>query len=537
MKTNRAFAISALAAVLATAGPAAAVVRKVPSVYPTINSAITAANPGDTILIAPGDYRENVIVDKSDLKITTNVDPKICKNTSVTIDGSPGGSMGDGFDVTAENTTIQCLTIRHADYGIECDSDGLTVDRVRILRPYSYGIYVYADNFKLLKNTIIAGYDEGIDADGDDGVIQDNSIYNTDSTCLYLYGDNMKVTGNLLELCYSEGIYLSSGDDVVIQNNIINTTYDTGIETYGDRTMIKGNTLTNAYEGIYADGDALTVQNNTVKYPQDYTGVYVDGDSSVVIGNTVLGAECDYCMELYGDGLAVSNNTLSFCYYAGMYLSGDNPVITNNTVTQVGDDSGFDISCSTCDAGRIEGNKSSWIASGYYGFDISGDNWLKIANNTATNSSSYGFYLSVSDTTFTGNKANWNGYYSEPGFYISGDSNLFSGNTATNNGDAGFEVSGTGNTFDSNTSNSNYDDGFEIYGDANTFNLNTAKMNVGEGFENRGTNTVFTNNITATDRKGGHCVNDVVGSGASIATNTGNTCPDGSNFAVESEID
>jgi Right handed beta helix region len=40
-------------------------ILKVPSQYPTIQSAINAANPGDTILVGPGTYTEPLTIDKS----------------------------------------------------------------------------------------------------------------------------------------------------------------------------------------------------------------------------------------------------------------------------------------------------------------------------------------------------------------------------------------------------------------------------------------------------------------------------------------
>ena len=55
-----------------TALPAMAVILDVPSVtYPTIQSAVTAAGPGDTINVAAGTYNENVVIPagKDDLRI------------------------------------------------------------------------------------------------------------------------------------------------------------------------------------------------------------------------------------------------------------------------------------------------------------------------------------------------------------------------------------------------------------------------------------------------------------------------------------
>jgi len=56
------FAIAPHAAVTAQGRTA---VLKVPGDHPTISAAIAAANPGDTVRVAGGTYREQVVIDKA----------------------------------------------------------------------------------------------------------------------------------------------------------------------------------------------------------------------------------------------------------------------------------------------------------------------------------------------------------------------------------------------------------------------------------------------------------------------------------------
>ncbi len=93
---------------LVAAVPALGATRKVPQQFATINAAIGAANPGDTIKISKGEYRENVVVDVADLTIKGE--------DGVVIDARPDGAggSGSGVDVEAAGVTIQDVVIRHA---------------------------------------------------------------------------------------------------------------------------------------------------------------------------------------------------------------------------------------------------------------------------------------------------------------------------------------------------------------------------------------------------------------------------------------
>jgi len=70
LKQVAAHAALSLAAILLVAGIASATTRTVPAPYLTIQSAVNASQPGDTVSIAPGTYDERVVVNISNLTIT-----------------------------------------------------------------------------------------------------------------------------------------------------------------------------------------------------------------------------------------------------------------------------------------------------------------------------------------------------------------------------------------------------------------------------------------------------------------------------------
>ena len=73
----------------------------VPADHATIQAAVTAASPGDTILVADGTYIENVTIDKNITLLSVN------GRASTTIQGvSFAGSLG-AIVVTSNTTALQ----------------------------------------------------------------------------------------------------------------------------------------------------------------------------------------------------------------------------------------------------------------------------------------------------------------------------------------------------------------------------------------------------------------------------------------------
>ena len=78
----------------------------VPNDYPTIQQAINAASPGETIVVKDGTYVENVKVNKS---VTI-----ISENGSANCIVQAVRSYDNVFEITADNVTISGFTITGA---------------------------------------------------------------------------------------------------------------------------------------------------------------------------------------------------------------------------------------------------------------------------------------------------------------------------------------------------------------------------------------------------------------------------------------
>jgi parallel beta-helix repeat protein len=196
--TLLACAIAPAAALMLYAAPALAAIVVVKS---TIQAAIDAAHPGDTILVPRGTYAECPVVDKSGLTIAgpteAVIDATGCANGLTVGTGSFGTDPDTGLptcpSISIEGFTLRGLTIRNADpngvfligvnhfriagghyvangeYGIfpRCSTngsiDGNLVDGAKVAE--DAGIYVGIDDHVDVQNNFVTGSPIGIEVE------------------------------------------------------------------------------------------------------------------------------------------------------------------------------------------------------------------------------------------------------------------------------------------------------------------------------------------------------------------------------------
>ena len=218
--------------------------------YGAISLAVTAANPGDTVIVCPGTYDETVTIDK--LLTLRGEDGAVVKPTSGAI----------GVYVTHDDVLLQ---------GFEVDGSGGTLQ---------YGIYVFNANGVIVKSNTVHdllfnpddvsgvgilyfGWGQAIN----NGVIQTNTVYNTARMGIFVGGMQAG----------PPYYWLLSDGNIIKRNNVYQTwqgpTYDYGgaIQLNGAKnSIVEGNVVhhtqypsTAAYYtgGIYLLGSA---QGNSI---------------------------------------------------------------------------------------------------------------------------------------------------------------------------------------------------------------------------------------------------------------------------------
>ena len=241
----------------------------VPQDYATIQEAINAANPGDTIIVSDGTYTENVDVNKDHITIKS-------ENGADSTIVQAANSNDHVFEVTAGKT----------------DAEG----------NYPYTNYVNISGFTIM---------------GTGEFPNINGIY------LY-YADYCSITNNILS-DNGAGVFLVLSSNNKIKNN--NALYnDTGIRLYGgcDNNTLEGNKLSNNRWGLNIDSAGISADNNKV-----IGNDILNNENGILLNGSWCGS---YCNEITKNNVS-NNSGYSIGFIGSLkdnyiYL---NNFITNGT--------------------------------------------------------------------------------------------------------------------------------------------------------------------------------------------------------------
>jgi parallel beta-helix repeat protein len=333
--------------------------------FTSIQAAINAAHPGDTIRVGPGTYQEQLTISKNDLRVVARGGP--C-DTPVTI-MAPGGS-GALVDISGQNVLLQGFSL-----------DGGSSPTL------SYGVLVH----------------------GGSGTIQDNRIAHfqgpeTAQLGFGIYADTrgrLEIESNRIEDYNKGGILVKGGARVEIEHNVVRGDGPTaavaqnGIQigdfpaASGDpynklqvtRAEVENNFVTgNVYTNSAADGfeaagilvvnqaGGVEVEHNLLTGNQD--AIFLsDVSGSRIEGNVARGNTADGILLLgdrVGDprtgrsltsGNVVSHNDTSCNGRSGIDLfDADNNVLAGNAARGNAQDG---LTLSTSDRNDVERNRAS----------------------------------------------------------------------------------------------------------------------------------------------------------------------------------
>lgn len=245
---------------------------RVPFHYPTIQEAIDAANPRDTILVSAGTYCESLTIHKP---LTL-----VGEESSTTIISK----FDEAIRVTANNVDIRNFAIQNASrigilvrWGIK----HTTITGNRITDNDGVGIALFETSCNTVVGNIVSN-------NRDYGIVSDLS-------------DNNTIVGNMVSNNERRGIDLSSSYDNTISGNTVTNNRGYGIHSYAsDNNTIVGNTVTNnSGAGIFVGGSYNTISGNTVLYNEG-KGITLDWSSYNTVEDNMISKNTDAGVYLYG---------------------------------------------------------------------------------------------------------------------------------------------------------------------------------------------------------------------------------------------
>jgi parallel beta-helix repeat protein len=256
--------------------------------YPTIQSAINAAENGDAIRVAPGTYNENI-----DFLGKIVVLQSSAGREATVIDGLQVGRVVTFASGEGPHSIIEGFTITHGEGGIYCGGSSPTITLNLITG-----------------NTAEYGLGGGgiVCIDSSAPTITGNTITGNSAISrgggIYCYYSSPMISGNLIGQNssgeYGGGVYCRMSSptirDNIITENSARDFYGGGISCYDSSPCVENN----------------TISGNTAGYGG---GVYCNGSSPPFFNNLITGNGATYT----GGGIR--------CYYSS-------PTITNCTITE-----------------------------------------------------------------------------------------------------------------------------------------------------------------------------------------------------------
>ena len=301
-------------------------VRRVPGDYSTIQQAVDAAEPFDTIEVSAGVYCENVFVEKS---LTFRGQDKY--NTTV-----DGNGTGHAFWLMQSNVTISGFTIRNGNYcGVKAEMSGGHFITDNILSNNPYGVYLYQtpSSSDIIGNTFqsnsilgikLAGssnnnitnnrishstYGIKLDDTSEYNSIADNSISETKHGIYVGYSSNNNIDQNNVS-SQMTGICSVYSDYNNIRNNTVSECAN-GIELYGTSSnLVFGNTLAQNGEGIFLVWASSNTVDSNLASNNGWGLATYDSDSNDIIQNTVSYNTFGIEIASYSTGNTIALNNI-----------------------------------------------------------------------------------------------------------------------------------------------------------------------------------------------------------------------------------
>jgi len=335
---------------------------RVPMEYRTVQGAVEAAMPGDTIEVPTGTYNENLIINKP-----------------LTINAPSGKAIIQSVDtslpciiITADNVSISGLNCQGGLFGIEHSKSNNSTLTNNIVSNNVHGIYLI---------------------DSSQNIISNNNAFLNEGCGIFLNNcsTHNKIIGNNASNNSQNGIHLECSSSNIIDGNNATNNGDIGILLLDSgNTTLSNNLMTGNLYNFGVEGDSTS-----------------DFYNDVDISNLVDGKPIYYLVDAFGDVIDSSSNPGTvYCINCDSITIKD-LTFTNNLAGIV---------FTNTSNSKIQNNYLSTNQAGIVLYE-SGSN--TITGNNARNNSYYGIHLQYSGNNTLRNNLMTGNLYN---FGVEGDS-------------------------------------------------------------------------------------------------------------------
>ena len=429
--------------------------------FTSIQAAIDNALPGDTILIFPGVYEENVKVNVANLTLTSK------SGSSEDIIIKAANRQDDIFYVIADGVTIRGLNIvgpvdsqnagirlngvkycniennqlsyNYIDPMLNIPNSATSLTLINSNSDTGFGIRLDSSSSNILNNNTVSGKGTSIFLrKSTENTLIDNSISSSNYGIWVDSSSNNKLDGNNLSN-NKIGVYLKVSGGNILNNNTASGSTSSGINLWDSvGNMLSNSTASKNSVSIVLRNSSSNLINNNVVSDSDYgiwlysssnnnklndnraqnnrIGIYTKASSgNVLTGNTALNST-DAGISVWDSiGNTLINNAASNNWVSIFMQNSSKNSLLNNAVSG--------------------SNYGMWIT-------LSGNNDL---NDNDVSNNKFGIYLkSSNDNRLSGNLANSN---LKHGIYLgSSKSNTLNGNRIISNSEYGLYLLNSGNS-------------------------------------------------------------------------------------------
>lgn len=279
----------------------------VPADAPTIQAAINMAKNGDTVLVAPGTYHENIDFDGKSITVTSGA-TSYSGAASTIIDASTYGPVVVFNDGETSSARLNGFTIEGGHNGAAgCNSGG--------------GVYIGASSPTISNDVILNNQNYGIAVTGTSSpVIQENDIKETHFVSLNVSPSCGKVSSIYQPIGGGAGIVLRNADYPKIVSNII--------ENNLRQTNNENDASTGAGIGITGT-QSVEIEDNIIRdNVSNYDAAIAGTISDMVLGKLYL------VQNLIYNNTDQAGNPRQQVYISGASSPSGAPALieTNNTI-------------------------------------------------------------------------------------------------------------------------------------------------------------------------------------------------------------